>query len=294
MRYPYERFLRFLVSRGADVNQTIKRYGLPPVGGLWPSQYRSKIRKEAPASVVRYIDSDDGTLAFRDGFLEWADREGFGDLWRFQAEFDGGPPPPDVDLAFRVFINPTGRYTVGVLLFSSADDEKVIEGVKERLDLTLTSAAIQTYKRLFWDISLVRRQDWSHLLRQMSPEERNYLSAALNGDKSKSVRRTIGVADRKSPEEILEDIANRAYNHFVKASERPNPESANARYWAELAVKSSSSLLNRKGRFGQDEVKPVTADALESMFSVEVTSSNHVTLEELQGQFVKPDKSGGK
>lgn len=293
MRYPYERFLRFLVSRKARLNETLHRYRLPSVGGLWESRYRSQIRQSAPPSVVRYLDGEG--IDFRAGFLEWADSEGFGDLWRFQAEFGGGEPSPDLNTAFQIFINPTGRYTLGVLLFSDSTDEEIIQGTKEKLSIELTQGALDTYRRLFWDTTLVSRNDWGSFIKTLSPSERTYLAAGINGGSNESVRNTLSLPNRKDPDEILIDIANRAHDRFVAAIDQPNPEIGNARYWADLAVKASNALKSSRGRgIQQEDEKPITDDRLESMFAVEITTSNHVTLEELQGQFVRPETGGGR
>lgn len=243
--------------------------------------------------MVRYVTGDDSKLVFRDGFLAWADKEKFGDLWRFQREFGGGAPPPDVNIAFQIFINPSARYTLGLLIFSTADDEGIRESIKEKLSIDLSLKSLSTYRRLFWDLDLMGRENWPTFIKTLSGPERHYLAAGVNGISDTKARSTLGLSNTHAPDEILARIANKAYEQFEAAVDKPNPELANARCWADLAVKASSALKGARSRFHAEESRPETTEAIQGMFSVEITESNHITLSELQGQFERPVRDGG-
>lgn len=274
------------MTRKANVNETLGRYGLPKVGGLWEDRYRSELRNTAPAALVRYLNGDN-QIVFRNGILEWAHKEGFGDLWDLQPEFGANKPKPDLNLAFQMFINPSGRYVLGQLLFSTANDEEIISAVEDKLRVTLTPASIATYQRLFWDKSLLKRSEWPEFIKQLKTRgERHHIAQGLSSPSPGEARHNMGLNDEElSPDEILRRVATKAYRMFAEAADSANPEMQSARQWADLAVKASTALRT-KGRFGQeDEKNRIEANDFEDMFSVEITQSNHITLAELQGQF---------
>ncbi|TAL45887.1 MAG: hypothetical protein EPN91_01300, partial [Salinibacterium sp.] len=154
-RYPYERFLRFLVSRKRDVNRTLERLGLPRAGDLWIADCRKSLREAGSASLRQYLESPEAErLTFRDGVLEWAEREGIRVLWEMQEEF-GEVQSKDFDVAWALFSHPTSRGILGMLLLSRASGKEITEIVHDHLGTTLTDAQLTLYRTLFWDIAQI-------------------------------------------------------------------------------------------------------------------------------------------
>lgn len=297
MKYPYERFLRFLVSRKVDVNRTLERYELPRAGDMWIAECRSNMRATAPYPISKYLDSSDTHLAITDGVIEWATTERFAPLWKMQREFGSIPAPIDVDVAFKTFVNPFSRALLGLLLLSRATDDETIQVMKERFDLEVTDLVLKRYRDLFWDIGLVSRTSWPTYIEQLSStDERNYISLGITSPSIDEVRDLIGLESSIDHKTILNQIITKSYNQYRKAMDEPQPEGAGAMRWAELAIKAISA--SKTANFGsQDAPGTVPTDKFRGLFSVQVTKSSHPTLADLAGEVAThedPSKARGK
>jgi hypothetical protein len=284
VRLPYERFLRFLVSRKVDVASALERVGLPPLGGIWLAETRTWLRDTAPYAIVKYLDEDDEDLAFRDEVLDWAEREGIRPLWEMQREFKNSPPAPPLDEAYKVFVNPSARAVLGCLLLSRATEDESRTLMREQFDIDLSPEAFQIYKTIFWDVTLVGRRSWEKFLESLTVvEERSYIAFGLASPTADEVRNMLGMETDVDDGNIVNNIVNRSYQQFKIAMNEPHPEAAGAMRWAELTLKAISVKRGAGGGKGGEGDKTPTTD-FKGMFSVQVTKTKHVSLAELSAQ----------
>lgn len=287
MNYPYHRLLLFLVSRKVDVNEALERYGLPPVGGIWIAQAKTRLRKEAPHGIASYVDGDEAELLARDGVLDWAYEEGFSQLWRMQPEFGGGPPHPDLDLAFRIFTNPYSRALMGLLLLSDVEDETISEISEEKFDLALSEDVIAVYRRIFWDIRVMGQKSWNPFIEELkTKEEIHYISLGLASPDIGEIREILGLTAIVNYEDIVSHIASTAHMLYKRAINEPIPEHAGAIKWADLALKAVATKKSIVVETSEDDLL-LKGEGFKGLFAVTATSSKHPTLADLQG--VKPD-----
>ena len=282
MRYPYERFLRFLVSRKADVNAKLERYGLPPVGDLWVARARSSIRAEGPHGIVSYIDSPDDQLIAQAGVLEWADAEGFRCLWEYQPEF-GALESIDLRSAFRVFVNPHARAACGMLFLSNADVDEIKDLLQERFELEISPSSLQLYRTLFWDTSLLEREEWpSFIGKLLTKDEQHFLAVGLSSPTIDHIRDVLDAGPLVDHDDIIEDLVALAYRQFKRAMGSPHPESQGALRWHEATLRAWTASKTAARERAKEEHVPTSGD-FEGLFSVQVTKSKHISLTELQG-----------
>lgn len=288
MPYPYERLLRFFVSRKQDVNQALERYGLPSVGDIWVSNARTKIRNEAPYAIAQFVDSEEATLVAREGVLDWADGEGIGELWRLQKEFGGGPASPVLDLAFRIFMNPFSRSTMAMLLLSRMGVEEISEIFQEKYDVSVSDDVHALYTRVFWDITLMGREGWEAFLPKLkTKQERNDLALGLQPMSPEDLRDAVDVGVAIDPEHIVSRIAAKAFLQFERAMKQPNPEGDGVEMWMNAALRAAKQLHDMAPKEHNDEGN-LPADGFNSLFSVQITKTTHPTLAELQGEVAQP------
>ena len=285
MQYPYERFLRFLVSRKVDLAQALNRLGLPRVGDLWVSDCRSRFRKTAPVIVRRYLDSDDQVVIFRDGFLEWAKSEQILGLWEIQPEFANGSPSANLDIAFRVFVNPTARAVLGMLLLSKASRDESAAIIKERFDIVIPSEALDLYISLFWDVAAMGRTCWPRFVASLlTKEERHYVSYGVQDPTTDEIRYALGLTQGElNTETVLKNIMSQAHHRFKYAMEQPSPEEVSAFKWAELALKAAHELSSTQKTFQLTAPGASPADSF-ALFSVEVERTPIMSLTDLHGE----------
>jgi hypothetical protein len=288
VRYPYDRLLRFFVSRKVDVNQALERYGLPSVGDIWVANARTRIRDEAPYALAKYIDSDESELSAKDGVLDWAEGEGFLELWKIQKEFGGGPPPPALDLAFRIFMNPHSRSTMGLLLLSRATSEDISDICKERYDVLVSEEVLEVYQRLFWDTKSMGRKEWNRFIPTLlTKQERSDLAVGLDSPTMEDVRDIVGVDAVIDPEYIVSQIATRSYLQWKRAMDEPCPEGAGVKMWMEAALKAADQLHKMRPK-AIDSENALPAEGFQGLFSVQISKTEHPTLAELQGEVATP------
>lgn len=285
MNYPYHRLLLFLVSRKVNLNEALERYGLPSVGGIWIAQAKTRLRKEAPTAIGSYISSDN-PLHSRDGILDWAEENGIYSLWDMQPEFSGGPPPPDLDLAFRIFINPYSRALMGLLLLSTISNKEISRISEKKFDIALPSEVISLYRSIFWDIDAMGRTAWEPFIEELqTKEETHYVTLGLSSPDLDEINELIGAELRANHQDIADHIASTAHMQYKRAMDQPIPEEAGAFKWAELALKA----VNAKKQLLKDDTSNDEEDLLlkgqgfKGLFSVQTTKSTHPSLADLQG-----------
>lgn len=287
MKYPYDRFLRFLVSRKVNVNTTLERYGLPLVGGMWFADCRSALRRTAPDALRLYIDSDDQVLRFREGVMEWAVQERISSLWAMQSEF-GGTLNLNLDLAHRIFVNPHARGVLGMLLLSRVTDADIAAVMNERFEIKVEAEVLALYRDIFWDVANMGRTIWPafvDLLR--TDDERNLIAFGLTNPPIADVRDMLNLEITLDQRSILNQMIAKSYMKYKSEMESSNPE--NAIRWAELTLKAIGTA-KQAGTLGvTPDQQAFTADRFKGLFSVEPDKSRHPTLAELVGEVGRPE-----
>lgn len=289
MRYPYERFLRFLVSRKLGIAPILERFGLPRVGDLWVADCRRYLRETAPHAIAQFIDSTDNDLTFHDGVLEWADQEGIGPLWRMQTAFGAVPAPAEFDLAFRLFVNQNTRGVLGCLLLSRATDKEIQALIADHFDLAVGDQALAIYKRVFWDKTALGAKAWGDFVGRLDGDERSIVAFGLNAPTADEIRDMLGLQTVHNDEQIVNTIASKAFMQFRKAMEEPHPEAAGAMRWADLALKAVG-VKKTAGLNTPKEGGITAASDFHKLFSVKAEKSSHVSLSQLVGQVAVPNK----
>jgi hypothetical protein len=298
LKYPYERFLRFLVSRKIDPNLTLSRYGLNRAGDLWATECRTSLRATAPFGITRYMDTPGAELVMIDEVLEWAAAEKILPLWKMQPEF-GSVDSPALDMAFRIFVNPFSRALMGMLLMSRARPVDIFLMIKEQLELQLNEDAFTLYKDIFWDVTQVSRSTWGPFVEQMqTAEERNFIAFGFDSPTIEECRDLLGMDTTMDHKVILNQIISKSYLRYKAAMNEPNPEAHEAMKWAELVLKAIGTAKTAGGLgLDNDAARLVSStERFKGLFAVVPSKTTHPTLAELHGEVGKrPDaKAQGK
>lgn len=281
MRYPYERFVRFLVSRKLDPSDTLTRYGLPRVGALWISDYRREIRETAPASISSYLDSDAEWLTFKNGILSWAEKQGFRELWESQPEFNG-EVDSNLEVAHLIFVNPSSRALVGMMLLSKSTDDEICLMVKEKFNIEMSDEVLGVYCDIFWDVEMLGRAGWDSFIESLeSKEERHYLALGLDSPTLEECRNTADLDNNIDVDEMLREILNKSFFKLKSAYDHPNPDGANIDLWHSHWQKAWDRTVKRQAE--ADGANPIATGDYQALFSVQTTKSTHTSLVDLKG-----------
>jgi hypothetical protein len=253
------------------------------VGGIWLARTKTKLRKQAPPGIASYVDGDEDELLARDGIIDWAYDQGFSQLWKMQPEFGGGPPHPDLDLAFRLFTNPYSRALLGLLLLSDVEDEVISDISVEKFDLAISDDVIAVYRRIFWDIRGMGQRSWTPFIEELkTKEEIHYISLGLASPNIEEIREILGLTAVVKYEDIVAHIASTAHMLYKRAILEPIPEHAGAIKWADLALKAVATKKGLVVEVDPDDLL-LKGEGFKGLFAVTTTSSSHPTLADLQG-----------
>ena len=293
MRYPYERLLTYLVSRRADVDAALDRYGLPAVGLRWAADCEEEVRRDAPFALTHYLDSGEKYLVMSSGILEWAAEHGLRELWESQPEF-GQVMDPRLELGLRVFMHPYARAILGLLILSEVTTPGIIEVAKERLGLEIDGDDIDYYRDTFWNPGVMSRSQWEDFAEDLqSKEERHYISWALTAPSLEEIRYALDLKVVADPETIVRDIMVKARFKFNATMENAN--ATDPKLWSDVALRAYRELSSAK-KGAPSEAEQAMPTDITNMFAVQLEQANHVPLTELQGALsvsAGPKKTAG-
>lgn len=250
MRYPYSLFIKFLISRKADVNKTLKSLCLPPIDAEERAAHDTPAAP-LPKSVERFFQSQHNVVTEKTGFLDWAKVHGIDELWSVQPEFEADSDPHErqnVLGACDLFADPNKRTSLAVLLLRGFGDEAVSEVFESKFDTKVSAKTLEVAKKYFFDFTRLTRADWQHLLDGIPKDQKAMLHLGLEPHTKEFVQYSIGKLPSLSFDEIMHDIMVSSYYKFKACLNQPLADQR-AMQWA----KTSMAAGLNKIKFGKGD-----------------------------------------
>lgn len=253
MRYPYSRFLKFLISRKADINSTLDSLGLPPITSEERGEHDT-LSAPLPRSVERYYESPLNTVeGDKQGFLDWTEVHGISELWAIQPEFEEGVDPDDrasMQRACELFSEPQMRTSLAVLILKGFSKETISEIFEAKFGSPINAKTFGLAKRYFFDFSRMKKADWKNLLKNLPREQQSMMLLGLEPHSKEFVQFSVGKLPPLTFDEIMHDIMVSSYYKFKSCVDQPLAD-GKAMDWAKLAMTAGVN----KAKFGRgDEV----------------------------------------
>jgi hypothetical protein len=247
MRYPYDLFVKFLITRKADVNGTLSSLGLPE---LTDNELLTKniLAGPLPPSVKAFIDSPENQVEKKEGFLEWAEAHEIRELWEIQPEFlhseyrtltrGSGSMKKACDL----FAAPNKRTAMSLLLMREFPQEDIIDVFSDHFETEVNAEVIQLARKYFFDFREMTPTDWHSLFHNLPPEERDKLQVGREPHSRQFVEYSIGKVPNLTYEEILNDIMVTSYYKFKELANQPLMDTM-AQRWAAMAMTAGEKKI---------------------------------------------------
>lgn len=254
MRYPYELFIRFLITRRADVNATLASFGLPELTDEEIEERNGISSSAMPPSVEEYLDSDKNIVANKEGFLEWAEIHDIREMWEIQPEFKISDERTvtrgsnGMTKACEIFANAQMRTAFSLLVIRAFEYEDIVELFQNRFHYIVTKESYALAVKYFFNFTYMRHNDYVNLLENVSPEERDSLNTALGPTTSNFVEHRIGATPKLTYDEILQDIMVTCYYKFKACHNEPLMDML-AMKWAAMAMKAGE----QKEKYGKGD-----------------------------------------
>jgi hypothetical protein len=237
MRYPYERYLSFLVSRKADVNGTLTKLRLPT---LSPKELhdRNFLAEKAPPSVKKYIM--DGNISVSKQFMSWTESHGIRELWEIQPEFRETEHrvktagSDDMASACRIFAVAEHRTALSLMIMRSFELDDIVDAFEQHYNLAVTEEMLVLYQKYFFDTTGMTRKDWFALIHALPEDQASKLTTGLRGSKE-MVEYAVGKMPKVTFEHILHDIMVSSYYKYRALVNQPLMDQL-AMKWADQAM----------------------------------------------------------
>jgi hypothetical protein len=260
MRYPYDLFVKFLITRKADVNRTLVSLGLPELSD-GESLTKNVLASNLPPSVATFIDDPPGSPDKGEAFLRWSEAHGMRELWEIQPEFlhtslrtltkGSGAMKKACDL----FANHSKRTALSLLLMREFPPEDIVDTFSEHFDTEIDQEVIALAKRYFFDFSEMSPTDWHSLFHNLPPEERDKLQIGREPHSKEFVEYSIGKMPSLTYEEILNDVMVTSYYKFKALADQPLMDTM-AQRWATMAMVAGE----KKIKFTKGDRKDLNED----------------------------------
>lgn len=260
MRYPYDLFLKFLVSRKADVNATLANLGLPELSEKELFD-RDFLVCPIPPSVQGYFKSSSNKIEDKKSFIEWADVHNIREMWEIQPEYKHDDlryltqHSDSMKKACDLFSFPNHRTAMSLMLMRDFDEETIVETFIEHFDKMIEVDSIILFRKYFFNFKEMRPTDWHNLFHNLTPSERSQLEAAHHGMSKGLTEYSIGKLPNLTYEEVLHDIMVSSYYKFKRLENQPLMDSL-AQRWATMAMAAGEKKMKyTKGDrtdFGED------------------------------------------
>jgi len=164
-RHPSEFYVKFLITLpdGQDdryVNHAVTSLGFPGVSGEILGRLRAELQPKIPADfnpVDRYHKST----------VKFLRSEG---IWSLYHQDEAAHQATTLLVDLKV------RDTVEKLLLGRLEHKDVAKKINSRFGVFYTATAIQTYEHYFWNVPLLKVQDWVQVFEQMDPRKEKALA----------------------------------------------------------------------------------------------------------------------
>jgi hypothetical protein len=240
MRYPYDLFIKFLVTRRADVSATLESLGLPELS-VKETHDRDLVGGNLPPSVKSYLDSDHNRVESKEGFLEWAEAHDIREMWEIQPEFihsdhrvltkGSGAMKKACDL----FADQRKRTALSLLLMREFESSDIVDVFSDHFETEIDEKVIDLAKKYFFDFSEMTPTDWHSLFNNLPAEERDQLSVGLQPHTREFIEHSIGKLPALTYESILHDVMVTSYYKFKALANQPLMDNL-AQRWATMAM----------------------------------------------------------
>lgn len=260
MRYPYNLFIKFLISRKADVNATLANLGLPELSDRELFD-RDFLVCPIPPSVQGYFKSPISKIEDKKSFIEWAEVHNIREMWEIQPEYkhddlrDLTKNSDAMKRACDLFSSQNQRTAMSLMMMRDFDEESIVDTFIEHFDSMIDFDVICLFRKYFFDFKKMRPTDWHNLFHNLNPEERQKLELAHQGMSKGLTEYSIGRLPSLTYEEVLHDIMVSSYYKFKQLENQPLMDGL-AQRWATMAMAAGEKKMKyTKGDrtdFGED------------------------------------------
>jgi len=246
MRLPYEKFLLASIVKGQKIDDLLKGLKI----GLPKKEYKEHIVKSIkssnlPKAIINHIFKPRATAPKNHN--KYVGSMGVADAYKDSKAFKS---------AYALFEDLNIRECLFPLLLLKLSAEEITALLNGKFGENYRTSQIEMFSKYFFDISIMKRADWSVFIAGLAGKEKENVLRAFN-NKETEVRADMGLPTKLSVSENYQMMHILATEKFRLLMQSKDPGSdTQALKWAQLAMSSGDKYEKLKvgdiGDFSKD------------------------------------------
>jgi len=236
MTKPYDLFIRFLVTRGAEeleqVNNQLKELDLQPISEEYFDKHYDALQKILPPVILKQIEN--GKIG--SGFERWMKVLEVWGLWQYQPKYRT-KETAHLKLVYDIHTDIPLRYTINALLTKNISYPEIVQAINLKFSYMLREDHVEVYRKFFWDPARMARKDWKNYLLGCDTQEMDILFTALS-EPVDVLKTSLELPSKINVSESLQFLFTTAYQkakHYLKLS--THEANTEARAWIDQVTK---------------------------------------------------------
>ncbi len=250
MRLPHERYIRFLITSGLDLEETnehLLEKDLPqcPVGKdgqseYWEKQYDILFDSKVPKSVKNFWERDDKSK-FPKGFFEYMNTLELKEAWAYNVG-----KSKSFTIAVDALEDEDVCISVRALLSLRAKYDEISALINGKYGMIFPKDAVRIFQKYFFERKIMSRKSWRVYL-DLIPTEHKYLIYKALVGKGVELRAELDFPNKISVSDHYQKLHIYALEKFntYRASAEPNADQ-NAIKWAQILMSSGDKYEKLK------------------------------------------------
>ena len=250
MRLPHERYIRFLITSGLDLedtNEHLQEKGLPicPVdedetSEYWDDQYEILFNSKVPKAIKSFWEKDE-KKKFPKGFFEYMNTLGLKDAWAYNIGKN-----KFFTIAIDALEDEDVSISVKALLAIRLQSEEISALINGKYGMLFPKASVEIFREYFFETRIMSRKSWKSYLDYIPAEHKSLLYKALVG-KSIELRAELDFPNKISVSEHYQKLHIYAMEKFNTYRGSADPKSdEHAIKWAGIVMSSGDKYEKLK------------------------------------------------
>lgn len=236
MRTPYDRYIRFLITRGKEdtegINGVLKDLGLPEITEEEFAAQYDLVIDSVPKSIAKQIE----TQKYEGDFLKYMSVLDVKELWLHENKDEAFR---FMKLVYDIHYDPRLKIAINSLLIKGMKVEDICQTLNLKFSSMLRSEHVQNYEKFFWSVNRMTRQDWKRYLKRCKEYEQSILFICFSDD-IEAVKAQLELPAKTSVPDMLQYLLSQSFQkakHYLRFSSKD--QNLEARAWIDQTMKLS-------------------------------------------------------
>lgn len=236
MRTPYDRYIRFLITRGKEdtdsVNNSLTELGLPEITRDEFDIHANIVLDSIPNLVRKQVENQ----KFEGDFLKYMSVLDLREFWLYEKEFRS-EESRYIKLVYDIHQDPRLRIALNALLIKGMRKDDLCQTLNLKFSSMLRVEHVDAYEKYFWEVRRMTRTDWKRYIGKCRDFEKNVLFTCFSDD-VETVKASLELPSKTSTSDMLQYLFSQSYQkakHYLRFNSKE--QNVEARAWIDQTLK---------------------------------------------------------